>query len=140
MGFKVIIAGSRGITDYAVVRQAVIDSGLWALHKRELEVVSGMAPGVDLLGVEFAKRNGLAWHERPAAWDDLEVEGAVIRYNRYGKPYNVRAGEFRNIAMGKESQGLVAIWNGKSTGTKQMIDWSYDNKLFVHVHVHKVRS
>lgn len=115
---KLIVAGSRGITDYATVRQAIIDSGLWSLHKHTLEIVCGMARGVDLLGLEFAKSNSLKWHEFPADW------------NKYGK----RAGYLRNIQMGEFSDGVVAIWDGKSRGTKQMIDWAMEKGLFVYVH------
>ena len=132
---KLIVAGSRSITRYTDVRQGIIDSGFWHLHKSRLEIVSGMAQGVDLLGVEFAKRNGLKWHEMPAAWDDLNAPNCRIKYNRYGKPYNANAGFDRNISMGKFSDGLCAIWDGKSGGTKQMIDWSYANGLDVHVHI-----
>lgn len=130
---KIIIAGSRGITDYMLVRQAVIDSGLWTAYKRKLEVVCGMAKGVDLLGRDFAKCNKLIWHEFPAAWDDLEAPGAVIRTRRDGKQYNVKAGTDRNIEMGKFSDGLIAIWDGESRGTKQMIYWAVENGLFVFV-------
>lgn len=135
MKYKLIVAGSRGITFYKDVWRGIVDSGFWHIHRERLEIVSGMAKGVDLLGVEFAKRNGLVWHERPADWDNLMAPGAVVRYNSRGKPYNVMAGKTRNIAMGKESNGLCAIWDGVSGGTKQMIDWSYENGLDVYVHI-----
>lgn len=115
---KLIIAGSRGVTDYSEVRQAVIDSGLWKSYGKSLEIVSGMARGADMLGVEFAQRNGLIVHEFIPDWDNL------------GK----KAGIIRNIDMGKFSDALVAIWDGKSVGTKQMIDWSNKNGLLVYVH------
>ena len=46
---KVIIAGSRGVEDYALVEEAVKQSGFDIT-----EVVSGTARGVDLLGEHWA--------------------------------------------------------------------------------------
>lgn len=118
---KLIIAGSRGITDYSIVRQAVITSGLWKEYGKRLEIVSGMARGVDTLAVEFAKRNALTLHEFPVSSNDWETHGK-------------KAGMLRNIEMGKFSDGLIAIWDGESRGTKQMIDWATKNGLYVYVH------
>lgn len=116
---KLIIAGSRTITNYEDVRQAVIKSGYWAQYRHELEIVSGCARGVDQLGERFAEYNGLVCHRFPADW------------NKYGK----RAGCLRNIQMGEYSDLLVAVWDGKSRGTKQMIEWSEQNGLGVYVHL-----
>lgn len=102
---KLIIAGSRDIEDYDLVRSLVMKSGFWDKYKRTIEVVCGMARGVDLVGLEFAKKNKLKWHERPADW------------NRHGKA----AGHIRNSEMAKESDALLAVWDGKSLGTKGMI-------------------
>jgi hypothetical protein len=131
---KLIVAGSRSIKDYADVREGIIRSGFWHTHRKSLEIVSGMAPGVDMLGVQFAKRNGLKWWEMPAAWDDLEAPGAIIRTNKYGKLYNLNAGYDRNITMGQFSDALVAIWDGKSGGTEQMIDWMQEAGKVFYVH------
>jgi hypothetical protein len=76
---KIIIAGSRSISDYEVVRQAVIASGYWKEFGRRIEVVCGMAVhwkwdtdpaagGVDRHGYDFAMRNDLGVHEFPADW------------------------------------------------------------------------
>lgn len=135
---KLIIAGSRSITDYEIVRQAVMDSGFWAEYRHELEIVCGMAPGVDMLGLEFARRNKLLIHSFPADWDNLLVPGARIKLNRNGKKYNAAAGAMRNIEMGKFSDALVAVWDGKSRGTKQMIEWAEDNGLETYVHIVEV--
>jgi hypothetical protein len=113
-GLKLIIAGSRHIKDYGVVRQAVIVSGFWKKYKHELEIVCGMAPGIDLLGKEFAEKNGLKVHEFPADWNGL------------GK----KAGHVRNAQMGKfaleaeDGGALLAVWDGVSPGTKNMITWA----------------
>lgn len=115
---KVIIAGSRSVTDYSFVKQAVIDSGLWERYGRNIEVVCGMAKGVDMLGSEFAKNNNLKCHKFPADWD------------KYGK----RAGALRNIQMGEFSDALIAVWDGKSRGTLHMWNWAVENGLFSYMY------
>ena len=132
---KLIIAGSRTITSYTLVRDAVVGSGFWKKYGRDIEVVCGMAKGVDLLGLKFAKNNNLKWHEFPAEWDNLDAPDAVIKTRSDGTKYNVRAGIQRNIRMGEVSDGLLAIWDGKSRGTKHMIDWATANKLEVYVQI-----
>lgn len=132
MPYKLIIAGSRTITSYALIRDAVIESGLWKLHKHNLEIVCGMADGVDLLGKDFAERNRLVWYKFPADWKNLDVPGAVIRYNRHGA-YNAAAGHHRNVAMANFADGLVAVYDGKSSGTADMIKIAKSKGLFVYV-------
>ena len=104
---KLIIAGSRGITDYQIVRNAVITSQLWEAYGDNLEIVCGLAKGVDSLGKEFAERNNLKVHKFPANWD------------KHGKS----AGYIRNKEMGDFADELLAIWDGKSKGTRGMIEY-----------------
>lgn len=119
---RLIIAGSRSITDYEAVRLGMIQSGLWKKYKKELEIVCGMAPGVDLLGLEFAKNNELAWYEYPAPWDDIKAPGAVVRtHPGTGHMYNAAAGSWRNQDMADNSDGLLLLWDGTSKGSKDML-------------------
>lgn len=104
---KLIIAGSRDINDYNVVKKALVDSGYWKEHGKSLEIVCGMAKGVDYQGLTFALKNSLIVHKFPADWD------------KYGKA----AGYIRNKEMGDFADELLAIWNGKSRGTKSMIEY-----------------
>ena len=102
---KVIIAGSRSITDYLVLVQVMgwaNKDGLWAN-----EVVSGGARGVDKLGERLAKDYNWKLTVFPADWD------------RHGK----KAGIMRNIEMGNYADWLLAIWDGQSVGTKHMISY-----------------
>lgn len=98
---KVIIAGSRGITDYQFVCNVIKESCF-----NITEVVSGTAKGVDQLGERWAKDNNVPVHKFPAEW------------SRLGKS----AGYVRNTDMGKYADCLIAIWDGESRGTKHMID------------------
>jgi len=96
---RVIIAGPRDVFDRALVDLAVKASG-FAIT----EVVSGKASGVDTLGEDWAKDNGVPVKEFPADWD------------RYKK----RAGAIRNVAMAGYADALIAIDTG-SPGTNNMI-------------------
>ena len=97
---RVIIAGSRVIKDYELVKKAVADS------KFDItEVVCGMASGVDSLGERYAKEHGIPVAYYPAEWD---VHGR-------------RAGYIRNIEMAKNADALIAIIRNNSPGTMHMI-------------------
>lgn len=99
---KTIIAGSRSITQLHLLGAAIRDSG-W-FHEIT-EVVSGCADGVDQLGEEWAKMPQLPVRQFPADW------------KRYGKA----AGRQRNLQMAVYADALIAIWDGKSPGTRHMI-------------------
>lgn len=53
---KVIVAGSRWIDNYDVVKQAIEESGF-----EITEVVSGVARGADTLGENWADANDVPW-------------------------------------------------------------------------------
>lgn len=97
---KVIIAGSRTINNYSLVEQAVEESGL-----EITEVVSGMASGIDMLGVMWATNNNVDYAEFPADW------------KKYGKS----AGFIRNREMADYADALICVWDGVSRGSKNMI-------------------
>lgn len=107
-----IIAGSRDVTDYKLVEQAVAECG-WPVTK----VVSGAAPGVDAMGEEWAGLNFLPLMLMPADW------------KRLGKG----AGHVRNARMAEAAEALIAIWDGHSPGTKNMIDVARKRGLRVYV-------
>lgn len=125
---KVIIAGSRSIVDYGYVIEAVHESGF-----EITEVVSGTAAGVDTLGEAFADELGVEVKPFEADWQDIDAPGAVIRRNRYGL-YNAIAGHQRNARMGDYADALIAVWDGKSTGTANMIKYmrSLGKDVFVY--------
>jgi hypothetical protein len=113
---KVIIAGSRGITDINHIYEAVEKSN-YDID----QIVSGTAKGVDQLGEKFAEDNGIPIKRFPAKWNDLSVKKVLIKEGRYGK-YNALAGFQRNAAMADYADALIAIWDGKSNGTRNMIN------------------
>lgn len=98
---KTIIAGSRTLIEYDLVKRAIEQSSVVPT-----EIVCGGAKGVDTLGAQWAKENNLPIKFFYAQWDV------------YGKS----AGYIRNEAMARYAEALIAIWDGKSPGTKHMID------------------
>ena len=111
---KVIIAGSRGIEDYELVKSAVEESGF---SEQITAVLSGRARGVDRLGEQWALEQGLEVLPFPAQW------------KRYGR----RAGVLRNKFMVENADALIAIWDGKSRGTKNTIEEAKAKGLRVYV-------
>ena len=112
---KVIIAGSRSITDYTTVLKAVAQ----AIYNGFVitEVVSGCARGVDRLGEQWA------------ASTDLPVKRFQAEWIRFGKSAGIR----RNVQMAEYADALIAVWDGKSRGTQNMIDTARESGLIVHV-------
>jgi hypothetical protein len=111
---KVIVAGGRDFTDYALLASTMD----WVLAKYpDMEVVSGLARGADLLGKKWAEERGLVVHEFPALW---EVEGRSAGYRR-------------NERMATNADALVAFWDGTSRGTGHMIECARSHGLKVKV-------
>lgn len=113
---KTIIAGSRGITLYEEVLMAVSGCG-WGIT----QVISGGARGVDKLGERWAKENNIPLLVMPANW----------------KKYGSGAGHIRNVDMANEADALIAIWDGLSPGTANMINIAKKKNLKVYVQLNK---
>lgn len=106
---KVIIAGSRDAEDIRYLQYAVVKT-MFDIT----EVVCGGARGADTLGEEWAKANNI-----PIAYfiPEWKINNILDR----------AAGIKRNIKMGDYADALIALWDGQSKGTEQMIQ--YMNKL-----------
>lgn len=118
---KAVIAGSRSIKDYALVKQIIEDT----IANEDLTltaVISGRAYGVDRLAEQWANEVGLPIIEMPADWNDVSSPQAVVKYNQQGKPYNAIAGHWRNEAMAKAGDILILIHDGVSTGSLNMLE------------------
>lgn len=110
---RVIVAGSRTITDAALVARAIAASGF-----EVTELVSGCEPhGVDALGEAWAAERGIPVRRFPAPW----------------KALGRRAGPVRNEAMARYAEALVAVWDGHSPGTRDMIVRAGAHGLIVFV-------
>lgn len=114
--FKVIVAGGRDFNNYALLKSR-LDYALQNKVCEGITIVSGAARGADSLGERYAKENGYAIESHPAKWDE------------FGKS----AGYIRNKEMAQSADALVAFWDGKSRGTKHMIDLAKQHGLKVIV-------
>lgn len=119
---RVIVAGSRGITDYFYLEKYLdnVFSTNSIFIGKKIVIVSGTAKGVDTMGETYADTKGLDKERYPADWKNLNVEPCVIKYNQYG-PYNAVAGHNRNKKMQEVADAAVVFWDGVSSGTKDMI-------------------
>lgn len=97
---KVIISGSRDIENYHLVEVATKRSNFDITT-----VLSGGARGVDRLGLAYALN-----HRIPS-------QIFLPKWNQLGK----RAGMVRNQEMAMVADAVIAVWDGKSTGTWNMI-------------------
>lgn len=119
---KVIIAGSRSFTDYNF-----LETTMNKLFGTPIIVVSGCAKGADTMGEQWAKSKGYEIEKHPADWKNLNVPNCRIKHNQHGA-YNALAGHNRNMEMleavkNNHDRGcVVAFWDGKSAGTKNMIE------------------
>ena len=118
---RVIVAGSRTIGGLLIVEYAMerfVASVISAQGHCAIDVVlSGGAPGVDRLGEEWAYRHGVKVEPHPALWQ------------KYGQ----KAGPIRNGEMAASADALVAIWDGSSKGTADMIHRAYHAALTTYV-------
>lgn len=105
---KVIIAGSRKITNYKIVQFAMS-----FLNLDCSEVVSGGAKGPDLLGEKWAKEN------------NLKIKRFEANWKQYGK----NAGYLRNKEMAEYGDVLIAFWDRKSKGTQHMMKIAKDKNI-----------
>ena len=101
---KTIVAGSRDFTDYELLKRQV---NYYRAHKGIItEIVSGGARGADMLGEQYAIEFNLPLKIFPADWD------------KHGRA----AGPIRNRQMADYADALIAVWDGQSRGTKNMIN------------------
>lgn len=110
---RTIVAGSRTIDDYNLVDQAIKRSGFVITT-----MITGGAQGVDATAWQWAT--------------DHSIENVVLfaQWTMYGN----RAGPLRNRQMADIADACIAIWDGQSKGTKDMIAVAKQRKLQLFVH------
>lgn len=108
---KVIIAGSRTFDDYLY-----LENVMNLLNIDIDEIISGKANGADTLGEQYANNHNIKIKEFYPDWD------------KFGKS----AGHIRNKEMAEYGNILVAFWDGKSSGTKNMINTAKKLNLILY--------
>lgn len=112
---KLGIVGSRSIPSLRFLCKAMsqIDIDLKKVEK----IISGGADGAD------------EWAEWWAYKHTIPITVFHAKWNKYGK----QAGFLRNIHIVENSDALIALWDGKSKGTKHAIDLAIKKKKDVIV-------
>lgn len=116
-GSKVIIAGSRSFADYEKLK-SVCDSILPNQYSEpRISILSGTSSGSDSLGERYANERGYALNRYPADW----------------KQYGKAAGPIRNRQMVEDADAAIVFWDGKSKGTKNLIEQANKRGLIVKI-------
>ncbi len=98
---RTIIAGGRDVTHMLYLHEALAKCG-WL----PTVVICGMARGADMLGHEWATNTSTPIEEYYADWE------------KFGR----KAGHIRNAEMRDAAEALIALWDGHSKGTANMIN------------------
>ena len=114
----VIIAGSRTIQDKSKLLSIIANDDFCQWMD---ELVHGGAEGVDTIAEEIVRED----------WENTEVTVFEPDWDKHGKA----AGPIRNKEMAEYADKLLAIWDGESSGTRDMIEKALDEGLDVHVEV-----
>ena len=104
---RVIVAGGRDFRDFELLKKSLdelLDTSTG------IEIISGHASGADSLAEKYANENGIKLTIMPA-------EGNL--YGRAAGP--MRSRRMLAYAMELSNSCLIAFWDGKSKGTKNMI-------------------
>lgn len=115
---RTIIAGSRDITNYIALLDAVENAKNYS-KINPTTIISGAARGVDELAIWYAEDNNLPCELFPAEW----------------KVFGKGAGMIRNRKMAENAEALIALWDGSSRGTENMINVAKELKLKVYVQI-----
>lgn len=114
---KVIIAGGREVTGYGAECLVKIAIALSGWEKEITAVIHGGARGIDSAAQRVCER---IWPVTavPADW----------------KSNGKAAGPIRNRKMACMADALIAVWDGESRGTKNMIETAESLKLQVYIY------
>lgn len=113
---RVIIAGCRDFDDYELLKEKC-DYFLQDEKKEDVVIISGHASGADAFGERYAQERGFQLETYPADW----------------KAHGRAAGPIRNARMASAANALIAFWDGKSRGTKNVIETAKNHNLKVVV-------
>lgn len=114
--YKVIVAGCRDFADYELLKEKC-DFYLQNKKPENIVIVSGHASGTDALGERYAQERGYETEIYPTDW----------------KTHGRAAGPIRNAQMAAVADALIALWDGKSHGIKNMIETARKHNLQVAV-------
>lgn len=103
-----LVSGSRGLVDAPWCEARIAEAlAQWALKPEDVALlVNGNAAGVDTIARRWALK------------ESIPVKLFKPDWGRHGKA----AGMIRNREMLKEATHVIALWDGRSPGTKMVVD------------------
>lgn len=105
---RIVIAGCRNYENYSEAKK-FIDICISNIKKEnEIIILSGGCSGADKIGERYALENG------------YKIELYKAEWNKYGRS----AGPKRNEVMAKKCNYVILFWDGKSRGTKSMLEYA----------------
>src|SRR3954468_13843106 len=94
---RIIVTGDRNW--YAPDLAEQVLNRLLVRYEPGLVIVHGGATGIDRSFAEACDDLGVEQEAHPPRWYELDLPGAVIRYDKRNRPYNANAGSIRNAEM-----------------------------------------
>ncbi|MBC7076226.1 MAG: DUF2493 domain-containing protein [Syntrophomonadaceae bacterium] len=114
--FRLIIGGSRSFKDYELLKKEC-DLFLQDVKEDKIVIITGGTRGADKLGEKYADEKGFWKRSFP------------INFEKFGDD----ATYIRNEEMVEEGDALIAFWDGKSSGTKNLIELAKEKGLQVKI-------
>lgn len=105
---RIAVVGCRDYENYSEAKPYIDFCIDRIKRKYTLIFVSGGCRGADRLGERYAVENGYMLERYPAEW----------------RKYGSAAGPLRNQKMAQVSDYVICFWDGKSHGTKSMIEYA----------------
>lgn len=105
--FRVIVTGCWDFTDYNLLCQKCDRMLSEKVKTHKVIVVSGHEKGTDALGEKYAMERKFGLEKHPADRSRGRLSGTI-----------------RNEQMAKVADALIVFWDGKSRGTRNMIDFA----------------
>ena len=103
---RIVVAGCRNYNDYPEAKSFIDFCISRIKNEYTLVFISGCCKGADKLGERYANESGYKIEYYPADWQ------------KHGKS----AGPKRNLQMAQNCDYVICFWDGKSKGTKSMIE------------------
>jgi hypothetical protein len=126
--YRIIVAGGREFLDYELATQEITDllirlpdGVFFDGNDGHIQFVLGGARGADSLAEKFADEYG------------FDKKMFIPEWTRPDGSKDRGAGIKRNHEMGNYGTHLIAFWDGRSPGTKDMINYATKKGLEVKV-------
>lgn len=106
---RIVVAGCRNYENYEEAKEYIEYCISEIKNKYKLVFVSGGCRGADVIGERFAIQKG------------YKIERYLAEWDKHGKS----AGPKRNEKMAQIADFVICFWDGKSRGTKSMVDLAH---------------